>query len=522
MFERLSSATAICIAALLLALPAVAAAHPRGFDETETGPSLLVDPFDRDLILERLGGTDPSTLPAGADPATAISGLRLVGNSDNDGTINSDLAFWGNLAYAGSYSGFRILDISGSEPRELVDFPCNTPQGDVSVYQAGGRRLLFQSVDSPQTAEDCTSMNTPLVDGFRQPGFEGIRIFDVTHPSSPRFIRGVRTACGSHTHTLIPDVERRRLVIYVSSYPLGTGETPPGADTGEQPPCFRPHAKISIVTVPFGAPWRAEVSEQRLSTHTRPSKIGAFQACHDIQVFRPRKLAVAACGGEAQIWGIANPANPTSTDAQEGRHTHIVDPTALGDTFEFIHNAVVTWDGRAFAIGDESSGGLGVECHGPATENGVYYFYRLVRPGAAAPEARGRFSIPRTQTPEPCQMHNGNVIPVNGRYLMTAAFYQGGTTVVDFSRLHAPREVAYADIYDQTGAPDTWSSYWYNDRVYANDGLATIPRHNRTATPGPQSNRGLDVFTLNDGGSRLTAKRWGYSNPQTQEAFQAP
>lgn len=521
MLRRLSPAIAIVVAVAVLVAPGVAGAHGVKGDETEAGGSLLVDPFDRDFILQGLGAADPEQFAA-TEGTTSIGNMTLVGNADKDGTINSDLAFWGDLAYAGAYSGFRILDISGPQPREIVDFKCNTPQGDVSVYQAGKRRLLFQSVDSPQTREDCQSTNTSLVDNFRQPGFEGIRIFDVTNPASPRFIDGVRTACGSHTHTLIPDPTRKRLLIYVSSYPLGTGETPPGTDTGEQPPCFRPHKKISIVTVPFAAPDKATVKEQPLSSHTRFSKLGAFQACHDIQAFLPLKIAVGACAGEAQIWDISDPANPTTTDADEGRHTHVQDPTALGDTFEFIHNAVVTWDGKAFAIGDESSGGLGMECHGPASPNGIYYFYPLVRPGDPAPAARGRYTIPRPQTPEVCQMHNGNVIPVRGRYLMGAAFYQGGTTVVDFSDLSAPREVGHADVYDATGSPDTWSSYWYNDRIYANDGLSTIPRHNRTSAPGPASNRGLDVFTFQDDGSTLSAKRWSHSNPQTQERFQVP
>jgi hypothetical protein len=105
---------------------------------------------------------------------------------------------------------------------------------------------------------------------------------------------------------------------------------------------------------------------------------------------------------------------------------------------------------------------------------------------------------------------------------MSVAFYQGGTTMVDFSDLSAPREIGHADIYDSTGAPDTWSSYWYNDRIYANDGLSTVPRHNRTSSPGPLSNRGVDVFTFQEGGRTLTAKRWSYSNPQTQERFQVP
>jgi hypothetical protein len=74
-----------------------------------------------------------------------------------------------------------------------------------------------------------------------------------------------------------------------------------------------------------------------------------------------------------------------------------------------------------------------------------------------------------------------------------------------------PTEVAYSDLEDAVGAADSWSTYWYNDRVYANGGL------NRR----PQTNRGLDIFNVILRG-RLKAKRFAYMNPQTQEAFQQP
>ena len=41
------------------------------------------------------------------------------------GAINSDLAFWGDRAYAGNYNGFRIFDISDpDDPKLVTDFPC--------------------------------------------------------------------------------------------------------------------------------------------------------------------------------------------------------------------------------------------------------------------------------------------------------------------------------------------------------------------------------------------------------------
>ena len=98
---------------------------------------------------------------------------------------------------------------------------------------------------------------------------------------------------------------------------------------------------------------------------------------------------------------------------------------------------------------------------------------------------------------------------------MSAAYYQGGNTLVDFTDPSNIREVGYADLEDATGKADSWSTYWYNGRIYANGGL------NRRGATG---NRGVDVFRLTGGLANATkgAKRWAYSNPQTQEAWQAP
>ena len=52
---------------------------------------------------------------------------------------------------------------------------------------------------------------------------------------------------------------------------------------------------------------------------------------------------------------------------------------------------------------------------------------------------------------------------------------------------------------DPHGA-NTWSSYWYNGRIFTND-----------------SGRGIDVLNLADG-VRAGAQRLRHSNPQTQDA----
>jgi len=452
-----------------------------------------------------------------AQAGPGISGLRAVGNSDKDGVTNSDLAFWGNLAYAGNYGGFRILDITRDQPMVLSDFACNGAQSDPTVYDNGRRRLLFQSVDSRQTREDCASPTSqPVLGGQQLAGFEGIRIFDVTNPQAPRWIDSVETDCGSHTNTLIPDLANNRVFIYVSSYPLGSGQTPPATRPG-QTECIKPHKKISILTVPFDVDEKSDVTvkEQPLSSDTAmPPGVGReFQGCHDITAVLPADLAVASCAGDGQIWDISDPADPTTTDADEGEHTHIYSPGG-GDNFEFVHTSMITPDLKRFVLTDETGGGGTAECDGPATDDGFYYFYELVEPGAAEPGLISRFTIPRAQTPEICVSHNGNFIPVKNRYIMPSANYMGGTSVVDWTNERKPREVAFADQVDAVGAEDAWSSYWYNGRIYTNGGLirgATNPR-------GFDNPRGLDVFEFtNNRYNRNRAGQLPHLNPQTVE-----
>ncbi len=506
-----------------------------------TGASVSsADPSDNPDDGHGLNHSGPAELPP-SPPGT--KNMSLVGNSDKDGVVNSDLAFWQNYAFAGNYDGFRILDISTpSNPRVLSDYFCRGPQNDVSVYKLRDRLLLFQSIDVAQTKPECdgtragSSRDMPISTespGMRRFGFEGIRVFDVTNPRSPQYLTAVPTACGSHTHTLVPDQRNQRVLLYVSSYPLGSGVTPP-----EDRPqaggltCQSPHKKISIVEVKASAPQSARVlREEPLSSDSRPYP-GAvpgnplappFIACHDIQVFLATNTALGACAGEAQLWDISDPANPTASDGE--RHTHISRPAAggssapqqQGDDWEFVHNAVATWDGRYMAFADETGGGGTNECDGSAeekggqSENGFYYFYKMVKPGDPAPPLLSRYMIPRPQGSEICVMHNGNVVPTNQGYYLVSAAYMGGDTVVDFTDPRNPTEIAFADRVDSTGAADAWSTYFYNDHVYTNGGL------NRR----PETNRGLDISTVTlPDGSPLKARNMHHMNPQTQEVSQ--
>ena len=232
-------------------------------------------------------GHDSIPVPTPSQPLTppGSSGWTFLDAADKDGVTNSDIAFYKNLAFAGNYDGFRIIDIRhASALRVLSDTPCRANQGDVSVFKTRGDRvIMLQSIDRPVTAPDCTGVDTPtadedeFADGTSQPaagetppvgaerrtrsrfGYEGLRMFDVTNPVKPKYLRFFRTACGSHTHTLVPDARRGMVHAYIASYPSSSNTTPQ-IDRAESEPlgltCEAPHRKISIVSIPLAAPKR--------------------------------------------------------------------------------------------------------------------------------------------------------------------------------------------------------------------------------------------------------------------------
>jgi WD40 repeat protein len=209
--------------------------------------------------------------------------------------------------------------------------------------------------------------------------------------------------------------------------------------------CHSPHAKISIVGVPLDDPTSASV----IATPPidAPPYIGV--GCHDITVFMAIHKAVASCQSQAQLWDITDPANPDT-----------LHPVRLDrDGVNFWHSAEFTWDGQYVVTDDESFTGT---CS--AGNDGQISIWRV-----SDAQLMSTYMIPRSQGGTYCSVHNGNLIPVAGRYLLVAAWYGGGTSVIDFTNPTNPHEIAY---YDATGSPrasDAWSSYWYNGQIYTND-----------------------------------------------------
>lgn len=457
-----------------------------------------------------------------------------LSNSPQTGATNSDLAFWGDLVYAGNYDGFRIIDVANrGNPQELVDFDCPGAQNDLTVWDTGERRLLFLSVDSVQADDKCgtgAGAVAPLNPDADDVGFEGIRVFDVTDPRSPRYLRAVFTDCGSHTQTLVPARKNAdggyeidaanpdRALIYVSSYALAAVAEPRCPDLADPVPLNDPsHNKISIVEVPFDAPEQADVLRE---VPLHPTTLGFpaqdSRGCHDIGVFLELELAAAACQGEGQVWDISDPANPDTMGAQR----------IFNKNINYWHSAAFSWDGRVLIFGDEE-GGAAIT-HGCVNTGedqlfgtgGTWFYDREDLTGApgeggmnVAP-ASGSYIQDREQLSSLgliCTAHNYNVIPVTDRYLLSSAYYQAGSSVLNFSNRDAIREIAYYDLDGVDTNPgatepnppaDTWSTYWYNGNLVANDTV-----------------RGVDVFGLKGRAAELVAgaRSFDHLNPQTQE-----
>ncbi|MGH8894202.1 MAG: LVIVD repeat-containing protein [Actinomycetes bacterium] len=453
---------------------------PRPITLAVAALALLVPMSPAGAHEDHLGTWDPS-------PESSTKNVKIVGSAPKTSTVpsyrNSDLAFWGKTAYAGNYDGFRVLDVSDPEnPTVLSEVSCPGSQHDVSVWEG----LLFLSIDAPRTGPGCDSTAASL-------GWEGIRVFDVSDPTAPRYVGGVATDCGSHTHTLVPDAANDRVLLYVASYPAsGLGQSPVSENSCARlnPDGSQGHSKISVVEVPLGDPASAEVvSEPAFELNDRGGTPG-FRGCHDISVFTGLNRAAGACMSEGQIWDISDPEQPRTI-------ARIHNPSV-----DFFHSATFTWDGSTVLFGDEAGGGVSPRCRTTdASTVGAIWLYDTASldtldATTAEPEL-SHFKIPRVQGDTArCTMHNFNVLPISGRYVGVSAAYSGGTTVFDFTDRTSPVEVGHNDPH---GA-NTWSSYWYNGFIYTND-----------------TGRGVDVMLLADS-ARASARKLPHLNPQTQEA----
>jgi hypothetical protein len=482
-------------------LPATAGAHPEecaatGAFANSTGVSWTgwADQPDGCTSAAAIANYDDSGATLAAGETDGTDNLTLLSNTPKpapfelEGDFNSDLAFENGYAFGGNYDGVQIWDVrDGQTPALASSIHCPGSQNDVTVNDG----ILVTSTDSRRTNDSCASEATTTPSDPST--WEGLKIFDVRNPYKPKYLKSVRTDCGSHTHTVLP--ERDRLIIYVQSYDTGTGRylCDDTSNTG--------HDQISIVSIPKSNPAAAKVvAEPKLfpdggndgTAGTRRATTG----CHDITVYQEIGLAAGACTGEGVILDIRNPVRPKVLSNVEDTN------------FAFWHSATISNDGKRVLFTDELGGGSGPECNpdvGP--RKGADAIYDITDP--ANPRFISYYKMPRTQTnQENCVAHNGNLIPnKKGRDILVQSWYQGGISVIDWTNPKKVKELAWFD----RGPVDPnrlvlggfWSSYFYNGQIY-----------------GSEIQRGFDTFKLDDPKIKGSDKfHYDTLNAQTQTRF---
>ncbi len=437
----------------------------------------------------------PSTAAASHDTRPSFE-LRALGHSPNPASflpeddppgpapaeVNSDLAFWGNLAFDGNYDGFRIVDISDRRnPVELSHTRCQGNQGDIVVWG----NILVRSWNSPAPAA-AAPFGLATCDGQDVPaGWEGLHVFDITNRSDPQLVASVETPCGSHTATAVPDVENGRLVVY---------------NQGGGGPCFF----VDVVEVPLEEPESARL--------VRQLPLEVENGCHDSGVILSDvNLMTCASGDSANVFDIGENEWEGGSITRPRFLYGIEEPGVCSEPDDpqnpnpqrpcngNWHSATFTWDGEVIILGWEPGGGSQPECEAtdPAVKKSAFFY------DARTGEKLGQWTLPRAQSAaENCTIHNYNVVPIRNRYILTLGNYQAGTWVVDFTDPANAFTRAFSDppalAPNQLGG--AWSSYWYNRTIYESS-----------------ITEGINVFRYQEQRIRERSLRLDHLNPQTQE-----
>src|SRR5215208_5368529 len=472
--------------------------------------ALLVPAAARADVDPRLG------LSAGwLDAGSASSGMALLAHNDrpagffnpsNVGSLNfanSDVAFKGDYAFAGSFHGFNVYDLANpAAPVLKTSVVCPGGQGDMSVYG----NLLFMSVEETRAKIDCTS--TPAATAATR--FRGVRIFDISSVAAPTQVAAVQTCRGSHTHTLVTTPsDAANVYVYVSGTAgirSGTELAGCNGNSSLVDPTTA-NFRIDVIKVPLAAPQTAAiVSHPRVfskcgssaceadyavqeqhpiaryglrgtlnwlnTSGTQPTyaaddprapggqSVSQSSACHDITAYPEIGLAAAACQGDGLLLDISDPVNPVRID------------NVTDFNFAYWHSATFNNDGTKVLFTDEWGGGTGARCRANDRPNwGANAIFDIVDGKMVF---RSYYKLPVAQTSqENCVAHNGSLIPVPGRDVMSQAWYQGGLSVFDFTDSANPKELAFFDRGPISGTSlvtgGFWSGYWYNGHLYGTE-----------------------------------------------------
>jgi hypothetical protein len=391
--------------------------------------------------------------------------LGGFGGADPD--IHTDIAFWGKHAFQGNWDGFNIRDISDpANPTQVSRTFCDGNQGDVSVWGD----ILVRSWNTPAGTPGAFGAGLTCDGQAVAPGFEGVHIFDISNKLNPELVGSVETVCGSHTSTLVPDLDNDRVIVY-SNVSAGCNW-------------------IDIIEVPLDDPGSASL------INTEPLE----HPCHDMGVILGDAMLAACAGGEGfPVFSLGGDKGGSLEDPE--LLYHVVEPgVTIG------HGAGFSWDGETILFVHEPGGGITAACEATDPDLNKTLFLYDADDGSKV----GEWVLPRSQSStENCTLHNFNVVPLrSGRDVLTIGNYQAGTWVVDFTDRTNPQTLGWSDPPPKPVPPGTpfccdvtgaWSSYWYNNFIHESN-----------------IGEGLNIFRFS-GSATAGAMRLGHLNPPTQE-----
>jgi hypothetical protein len=315
------------------------------------------------------------------------------------------------FAFAGTLgNGLQIVDVTDPENAEHVAvYDCKISQGDVQVFtreDKPGRTFVAYTMDTGYSADTSSACYEEaealeLWDGGR---VHGTFIADVTDPYAPVTVSFIHVPLGSHNQTVHPS----GLWMYNSNSELITNALGAG---------------IEVIDI-------RDLSEPEIATRLDIIPLpGLGTDSHDITFNAAGTRAYSAALSHTLIIDTEDPANPSII-------SRIVDPLI---NVEHQSNPITIDDPilgeREFLIiEDEFAGAAGAE---PICPSGGVHVYDITGPLERAPVKVGYWNIdelrPTTDLLHSCTAH---VFQLHEEaQLMTIAFYNGGTRVVDLSGL---------------------------------------------------------------------------------------
>jgi hypothetical protein len=388
---------------------------------SETSPSPATDP--------RVG------LRAGMHTAAeAVSNLKIMAKVQPPtgfaGSTNSDIAFTGKYAIQGNYNGFQVWDISNpASPTLVKGYVCPASQSDVSVY----KNLLFVSGEGNSGRLDCGAQG--VRDTVSHERLRGIRIFDISDITNPKYVANVQTCRGSHTHTVLEDPkDKENVYIYVSgSAGIRSPSELPGCVSNVADPNSA-YFRIEVIKVPLANPSAAAIanSPRIFEGLTAPPRHGLSAA--DVAAQRQALADAKARNGMIVI-----------VDGQE----RVVSPFAIRPLLDSIVRA------RGGAAGSTPTAADSAALRGN--------IQRIVDRQAAVQDSLRRVRGPSPLAGRgPNQCHDITVYPALG---LAGGACEGNGILLDITDPVNPRRIS--------AVADSNFSYWHS-ATFNNDGTQIL------------------------------------------------